>query len=442
MLTIQRAQGMRKPFMKYLVYDDFGTFNVAEHPTNSPTIAPDAAGARGSLTVAAVAADDPGLDTPETYSSRGPMQVLFDAAGNRLATPEVRQKPELAAADKVSTTLSSPFDPFRGTSAAAPSAAGVAALMLSGRPSLTPADIRARMTDPQATNACSSVDDCGAGFVFADRVVRALDSTPPSVAPVLAPPAPDGLNGFYTHDVNVSWAVTDPESLIFASSGCGPTTIGADTAGTTLTCSATSIGGTSSPATVTVKRDASPPTIPVISGIAAGSFAPDLVPPPSAITCTSSDPTSGLDADGCRLSGYSRAAGRHTLLATARNNAGLASVASLVYTVAPSISRLSAARLVRLKTFLRRGLLAGVTVARAGTMLTAQLRGPRGLRVALLRRTAGGPGPRRLGLRLRPTARGKRLLQNRRRSVLNLVVTATPPVGARLTLRRNVVVRR
>jgi hypothetical protein len=73
-----------------------------------------------------------------------------------------------------------------------------------------------------------------------------------------------GSNGWYTSDVTVSWSVVDNESAISSSSGCGSTTINSDTAGTTLTCSATSAGGTSSQS-VTIKRDA---TVPTISGSA------------------------------------------------------------------------------------------------------------------------------------------------------------------------------
>ncbi len=54
--------------------------------------------------------------------------------------------------------------------------------------------------------------------------------------------------------------MTDSESTVTSTTGCGPTTVSADTAGTTLTCSATSGGGTSSQS-VTIKRDATAPTI-------------------------------------------------------------------------------------------------------------------------------------------------------------------------------------
>jgi hypothetical protein len=57
----------------------------------------------------------------------------------------------------------------------------------------------------------------------------------------------------------VSWTVADPESAIGATSGCDPILINADTAGTILTCSATSAGGPAS-ASVTIKRDVTSPT--------------------------------------------------------------------------------------------------------------------------------------------------------------------------------------
>jgi hypothetical protein len=69
-----------------------------------------------------------------------------------------------------------------------------------------------------------------------------------------------GANGWYTSDVAVSWTVTDPDSTVTSTTGCGPASVTSDTSGTTFTCSATSAGGTAS-ASVTVKRDTTAPTI-------------------------------------------------------------------------------------------------------------------------------------------------------------------------------------
>jgi hypothetical protein len=60
--------------------------------------------------------------------------------------------------------------------------------------------------------------------------------------------------------VTVSWNVADPGSPIEPPASCETAVIDADTAGTTLTCTARSLGGTNS-VDVTVKRDATAPTL-------------------------------------------------------------------------------------------------------------------------------------------------------------------------------------
>jgi hypothetical protein len=83
------------------------------------------------------------------------------------------------------------------------------------------------------------------------------DTTAPSITPTVTGTL--GSNNWYTSDVNVSWTVTDPESTVTSSTGCGPTTVTTDTTGLTFTCSATSAGGTASQS-ITIKRDATAPT--------------------------------------------------------------------------------------------------------------------------------------------------------------------------------------
>jgi hypothetical protein len=84
---------------------------------------------------------------------------------------------------------------------------------------------------------------------------------------------PKGNDDWYIGDVGVSWDVSDPQSPISASSGCKPTTITSDTAGTTLTCTATSDGG-STTALLTVKRDATAPTLIVPAAVAVDATSP------------------------------------------------------------------------------------------------------------------------------------------------------------------------
>ena len=200
-----------------------------EHATNSGAIGPDAASARGALTVAAARYSTP--TAPESFSARGPVRHFFDAAGNVLGAPEVRAKPELAAPDGVATSVFG-FGSFFGTSAAAPAAAGIAALILSTQPLMTMDALDAIMTDPANALDCTVTPgvpdrDCGSGFVLADRALRvAFDPTPPVVTPTVSPAAPDGANLWYRGPVTVSWAVSDAQSPVTAMSGCAPTAPG------------------------------------------------------------------------------------------------------------------------------------------------------------------------------------------------------------------------
>lgn len=84
------------------------------------------------------------------------------------------------------------------------------------------------------------------------------DTTPPSIVPLVS--GSPGSNGWYTGDVSVTWNVVDSESALTSSSGCGSTVISEDTDGVTLTCIATSGGGTAS-RSVFVKRDATAPAV-------------------------------------------------------------------------------------------------------------------------------------------------------------------------------------
>ncbi|MDQ3198404.1 MAG: S8 family serine peptidase [Verrucomicrobiota bacterium] len=107
--------------------------------------------ATGANGVAAYAFYPPFI--PEGFTSPGPSIIAFDKDNNRLAQPEVREKPDMAAMDGANTTFfvsdatqdKDLFPNFFGTSAAAPHAAAIAALVLEangGPGSVTPEQMR------------------------------------------------------------------------------------------------------------------------------------------------------------------------------------------------------------------------------------------------------------------------------------------------------------
>jgi hypothetical protein len=158
------------------------------------------------------------------------------------------------------------------------------------------------------------------------------DSTPPVVAPQIAGTL--GNNGWYTTDVHVSWLVVDPESVISSSSGCGPGSVTSDTIGMTFTCTATSAGGSDS-ASVTVRRDASPPVLMTANQFARQTIATGAVvtyPQPTIV-----ETGSGLASSSCLpLSGSTFPVGLTTVNCAATDLAGNAGSAAFTVTVNPA----------------------------------------------------------------------------------------------------------
>jgi hypothetical protein len=187
-LMIVSFKGTLPGLIKYVHFGGVGI--ILDAPTASSTLFghPNAVGAGG--VGAAFFRDTPrfGVSPPvvDSYSSAGGTPILFDTAGNRLGAPAVRLKPDFIAADGVDTTFfgqqfpdGDNFPNFFGTSAAAPHAAAVAALMLQRDPSLTPAAVNAVLRQTAVDMAAPGFDfDTGFGLLQADVAVGGLSASP------------------------------------------------------------------------------------------------------------------------------------------------------------------------------------------------------------------------------------------------------------------------
>lgn len=119
-------------------------------------------------------------NTTETFSSDGPRKIFYQPNGTRITPGNLLfatnggltlQKPDLTAADGVSTHTPG-FLPFFGTSAAAPHAAAIAALIRSARPDYTVAQTKTAMTATALDTVTPGVDrDSGYGITMAPAAV-------------------------------------------------------------------------------------------------------------------------------------------------------------------------------------------------------------------------------------------------------------------------------
>lgn len=140
---------------------------------------------------------------PERFTSDGPRRMFFSADGAPITPGDfsstggaLRQKPDITAADGVTTTVPG-FAPFFGTSAAAPHAAAIAGLVLSGNPGVRTADLREAFTATAVDLAPGGADSrTGAGVVRADAVLDYTGATPQPLvrahAPKISPLTGDG----------------------------------------------------------------------------------------------------------------------------------------------------------------------------------------------------------------------------------------------------------
>jgi len=194
------ASGATTPRLKLALLENGAGVTETEYPTSAggDTVGPTIYGHSGTpsaISVGAVRFSDG--SKPERYSSRGPVTHYFaPVSGNSpaapLGSPETIAKPDIAATDCGATTFFAFFVAeettwrFCGTSAAAPHAAGVAALELQAKPSATVAQVRAAQTSTAGPVGSFGPNAVGAGLLNADGAVASL--LPPAIVTITSHP--------------------------------------------------------------------------------------------------------------------------------------------------------------------------------------------------------------------------------------------------------------
>ncbi len=186
-LMIVNRSGAAPGFMKYVDLDGEATYT--QFTTNSPSIFGHPT-ASGAIAVGAAWWDETpafGTNPPliEPYSTRGPITIRFNTSGSPITS--VRSGPQIVAADGGNTSFfgeddmsdTDSFPNFYGTSAAAPTAGAVVALMLQANPSLTPAQVLTilentalDMDNPDTVGFDTGFDNAtGYGLIRADQAL-------------------------------------------------------------------------------------------------------------------------------------------------------------------------------------------------------------------------------------------------------------------------------
>lgn len=216
-IKIRRKSGAAPPLVKLVWYTVSGTTGQEQYYTDSSTLFGHM-NARGAMAVgAAWYCYTPafGFSPPslEYYSSMGGTPIYYNPDGT--ANYEVRNKPDFTAPDGGDNTFfgserdcsgTDGFPNFSGTSAAAPHAAAVAALILQAQPAATPDQIRSFL---QST----AIDMLTSGFDF--KSGHGLIQADAALAQATRPPSGSSQNKTLTEDLPLplTLGATDPNGF-------------------------------------------------------------------------------------------------------------------------------------------------------------------------------------------------------------------------------------
>lgn len=187
-IVIIRESGSGSAALKYIVYR--GQVKINEYDDLDASTLCGQANAAGAIAVGAVLYEN----TPE-YLGVPPTVASFSSRGGTLVNGVDRQKPEICAPNGVNTSVDlggfdydgDAFPNFFGTSAAAPHAAGVAALLIDARDKyygdiLSPDGVKGILQNTALDMHSPGYDVLsGAGFILADSALKDLANPTPYI---------------------------------------------------------------------------------------------------------------------------------------------------------------------------------------------------------------------------------------------------------------------
>lgn len=197
-LVVNRYDG-DLPRLKFALLKNGAGVAATEYPSSAggdvvgPTVFGHG-GAAAAIAIGAVRYSNPGK--PENFSSRGPVKHYFGPVRGAAPAPataeQVIAKPDVVATDGGATTFfgipQAGAWRFFGTSAAAPHAAAVAALVRQANPGASSAQVRAGLAATAHPVGAYGPTAVGAGLIDAYGAVAAL-ALPPTIAVTKAPPS-------------------------------------------------------------------------------------------------------------------------------------------------------------------------------------------------------------------------------------------------------------
>ena len=185
-IVIARVSGSATPRLKFVFLDSDMTAAQFNTSHGGDIIGPSIFGHNGTSTVGTTAAIPyNNANAPEGFSSRGPETLYFEPTPSTtpLGSPQVFAKPDFAATDGVKTSFLGPFVGgafrFYGTSASAPQAAAIGALLIAKDPRLTSAQVMATLHDTaRAVATNGTADAVGGGYLDANAALASVPAVP------------------------------------------------------------------------------------------------------------------------------------------------------------------------------------------------------------------------------------------------------------------------